>query len=361
MASLFDPIDLGALHLRNRVVMAPMTRGLSPDWLPTEESARYYAARAKGGVGLVITEGVAPDSGSAHGERDVPGIQGAAAVEAWRRVVEAVHAEGAGIACQLWHVGAFRAPGTGPDPAAPALSPAGVPTVPDIRPLAMTDRQIAETIDGYARSARDAVRAGFDALEIHGAHGYLIDQFLWAETNRRTDSYGGDAQGRCRFACEVLRAVRREVGPAMPILFRFSQWKRHDFEARLAGSPDALAALLQPLSEAGVDVFHASTRRFWEPAFPEHGPLCLAGWTRRLTGKPVIAVGSIGLDDVSRQRAGVADLAPLHERLAAGEFDMAALGRQLLADPDWANKVAAGRLADIVPFERKHIDWRDSP
>ncbi|MBP5858403.1 12-oxophytodienoate reductase [Marivibrio halodurans] len=361
MAELFDPFTLNAMHLKNRVVMAPMTRGLSPEWLPTSESVAYYRARAEGGAGLIISEGVAPDLGSSHGERDVPVVLGERAVDAWRAVTDAVHQAGAAMACQLWHVGAFRRIGIGPTPDAPVLSPSGVPVWPEVTPDVMSDNDIADAIEAFAKSSRAAVSAGFDAVEVHGAHGYLIDQFLWSQTNRRSDRYGGGPRERGRFAADVVRAVRREVGPDIPILFRFSQWKRHDFEAWNADSPDMLGALLEPVSEAGVDLFHASTRRYWEPAFPDAGPEGLAAWTRRLTGKPTIAVGSIGLDDVSRQNANPVDLNDLQDRLAAGEFDLAALGRQLLADPEWPNKVAAGRLSDVKPFRRAHIDWRDSP
>jgi 2,4-dienoyl-CoA reductase-like NADH-dependent reductase (Old Yellow Enzyme family) len=134
-----------------------------------------------------------------------------------------------------------------------------------------------------------------DGVEIHGAHGYLIDQFFWEGSNRRDDEYGGDLAGRSRFAIELIQAVRAAVGPDFPIIFRFSQWKQQDYTARLVQTPQALAAFLQPLSEAGVDIFHCSTRRFWEPEF-DGSELNLAGWTRQLTGKPTITVGSVGLD-----------------------------------------------------------------
>ena len=211
----------------------------------------------------------------------------------------------------------------------------------------------------FAQAARDAQAIGMDGVEIHGAHGYLIDQFFWEGSNQRTDEYGGSLANRSRFAIELIRAVREAVGPDYPIIFRFSQWKQQDYAARLVQTPEELAAFLAPLSEAGVDIFHCSTRRFWIPEF-EGSDLNLAGWTRQLTGKPTITVGNVGLDgseflaffgktDEVAQPSGIEGLL---ERLGKQEFDLVAMGRALLVDPDWALKVRDGRLADIKPFSR---------
>ncbi|WP_459623924.1 oxidoreductase, partial [Burkholderia sp. 3C] len=223
---------------------------------------------------------------------------------------------------------------------------------------AMSDADIADTIDAFARAAVAAREAGFDAVEVHGAHGYLIDQFAWPVTNRRADAYGGDAAGRMRLAAEVVRAIRREAG-ALPILFRFSQWKLQDYGARLAHTPQELEQLLAPIVDAGADLLHASTRRYWQPEF-DGSPLGLAGWAKQLTGLPTIMVGSVGLeggDVVGALREGehaatVGPLAPVEARLAAGECDLVAVGRALIANPDWANLVAAQRLDALRPFDK---------
>jgi 2,4-dienoyl-CoA reductase-like NADH-dependent reductase (Old Yellow Enzyme family) len=223
----------------------------------------------------------------------------------------------------------------------------------------MTDADIADTIDAYASAAASAQRLGFDAVEVHGAHGYLIDQFLWARTNLRTDAYGGDAVERTRFAVEVVRAIRRAVGPDFPLLFRFSQWKVQDYGARLAETPAALGELLAPLTDAGVDIFHASTRRYWEPEF-SGSDLNLAGWTRKLTGMPAISVGSVGLagDDFMAQLRGqsggaeVGALDNLLRRMENNEFDLIAVGRALIGDPDWPAKVRAGSMQDLRAFDK---------
>lgn len=364
--TLFDPFVYGPLTLASRVVMAPMTRSFSPGGVPTEQVVEYYRRRAAGGVGLIITEGTTVDHPAANGYPDVPRFHGEDALAGWRRVVEAVHAEGGKIAPQLWHVGNVRRLGTEPDGTVPGYGPVEKRKGDQVVVHGMTEADIQDVIQAFAKAAAAAKAIGMDAVEIHGAHGYLIDQFFWADSNTRTDAYGGSPAARSRLAVELVAAVRAAVGPGFPIIFRFSQWKQQDYNARLATTPDALAAFLQPLVEAGVDIFHCSTRRFWEPEFPQvsgdGADLNLAGWTRRLTGKPVITVGSVGLDgeflkfmgktDEVAQPAGLDDLL---SRLEGGEFDLVAVGRALLVDPDWALKVKEGREQEILPFSREAL------
>jgi 2,4-dienoyl-CoA reductase-like NADH-dependent reductase (Old Yellow Enzyme family) len=211
----------------------------------------------------------------------------------------------------------------------------------------MSESDIAEVIAAYGRSAANAASVGFDGIAIHGAHGYLIDSFLWQGTNRRTDRYGGSPSCRSRFAAEVVRTVRAAVGPEVPIVFRYSQWKLQDYDARIAETPQELEELLGPLVAAGVDLFEASTRIFWKPAFTG-SPLTLAGWTRKLTGRPSMAVGGIGLDkDLQSSFTGpvgtLNNLANASERLQAGEFDLLAVGRSMLVDPEWIVKARTGQ------------------
>src|SRR5699024_9716923 len=162
---------------------------------------------------------------------------------------------------------------------------------------ALTLAEVERLVESFAEAARQAERIGFDGVELHGAHGYLIDQFLWGRTNQRTDSYGGDMLDRTKFAADIITAVRERVSHDFPVVLRFSQWKADQYQAKLAETPDELQALLAPLTEAGVDAYHASGRRYWEPEFPDSGSeLNIGGWTRKLTGKPVITVGSVGLD-----------------------------------------------------------------
>ena len=227
----------------------------------------------------------------------------------------------------------------------------------------MTQQDINDVVEAFAQAASDAKEAGFDAVELHGAHGYLIDQFFWEGTNQRDDQYSGSIENRGRFAVELITAVRRAaVGPEFPIILRWSQWKQQDYTARLATTPEELERFLTPLSDAGVDIFHCSQRRFWEAEF-EGSDLNLAGWTQRITGKPSITVGSVGLDadftpkpgEMTFREADPASLDTLLHRLDNQEFDLVAVGRALIANPDWVNLVEAKRMDDLKPFRKEHL------
>lgn len=360
---LFRPFSLGSLKLANRIVMAPMTRNQSPGNIPNEANIEYYRRRAAGGAGLIITEGTCVDHIAANGYPDVPYFHGEERLAAWQRVVDAVHEEGGRIAPQLWHVGGMRKSGTLPEGEVNGYAPSGMNVPGKVNRHVMTKDDIAEVVAAFARGAADAKRIGCDAVEIHGAHGYLIDQFFWAGTNVREDEYGGSMQNRSRFAIEIIRAVRAAVGPDFPVILRWSQWKQQDYSARLAPTPAELEAFLMPLSDAGVDIFHCSTRRFWEPEF-EGSKLNLAGWTRKITGKPAITVGSVGLNhdflpapgEVTFHEGQPASLDELVARMEAGEFDLVAVGRAMIANPDWANKVRDSDGAGLLAFEKEMLD-----
>lgn len=359
--ALFAPFRLGNLELPTRVVMAPMTRSFSPGGVPNAKVVEYYRRRASAGVGLIVTEGTTVGHKAANGYPNVPRFYGEDALAGWKQVVDAVHAEGGKIVPQLWHVGNVRKLGTEPDASVPGYGPMEKVKDGQVVVHGMTQADIDEVIAAFAQAARDAKAIGMDGVEIHGAHGYLIDQFFWEGSNQRTDGYGGDLAARSRFAIELIQAVRAAVGPDFPIILRYSQWKQQDYTARLVQTPEQLEAFLKPLSDAGVDIFHCSTRRFWEPEF-EGSDLNLAGWTRKLTGKPTITVGSVGLDGEFLQFmvktdkvAEPASLENLLERLNKEEFDLVAVGRALLVDPDWALKVREGREQDILPFSREAL------
>lgn len=359
---LARPFALGSAELPNRLVMAPMTRAKSPGGIPGEDVAAYYARRAAAGTGLIITEGTYVGHPTAGDVESVPRFHGERQLAGWARVVRAVHAAGGTIMPQLWHVGIQRPAGSPPYPEAPSVGPSGVAldgTAGAGTALTLTD--IDEIIRAFAEAAREAARIGFDGVELHGAHGYLIDQFLWGRTNRRTDAYGGDPVSRTRFAADVVAAIREQVPADFPVVLRFSQWKADHYDARLAETPEQLRAILGPLAEAGVDAFHASGRRYWEPEFADaDAELNLAGWAKKLTGKPVITVGSVGLDSVFDPAslgadAGVTSIDGLVERLERDEFDLVAVGRALLADPEWSDKVLSGRFADLVPYTKDAV------
>ena len=324
--------------------------------------AEYYRKRAAGGAGLIITEGTCIGHKAANGYANVPYIAGEKALAGWKNVIDAVHAEGGKIAPQIWHVGGIRRPGVEPGGDVPGYSPSGMVVPGKVTGHAMTKEDIKEVVAAFVQAAIDAERIGFDAVEVHGAHGYLIDQFFWEGTNRRNDEYGGNMQNRGHFASEIVAGIRAAVKPDFPIIFRYSQWKQQDYPARLAHNPEQLQAFLKPLSNAGVDIFHCSTRRFWEPEF-EDSDLNLAGWTKQITGKPCITVGSVGLNDdflpepgdVVFKGAGLADLDQLNMRLARDEFDLVAVGRAMIANPDWANKVQNNLNDQLLGFDKSML------
>ncbi|MCK5873273.1 MAG: NADH:flavin oxidoreductase [Alcanivoracaceae bacterium] len=358
---LFRPFECKSLHLANRVAMAPMTRMRSPNYIPNDEVVAYYRRRAEAGVGLLITEGTTVNHKAANGYEQVPAFHGAA-LDGWEKVVEAVHAAGGKIIPQLWHVGSVRRPGIGPDKDVPGYSPCGMVKPGKVVGHAMSKDDIQDVVKAFADAARDARALGFDGVEIHGAHGYLIDQFFWEGTNQRDDEYGGSLENRSRFAVEIIRAVRAAVGEDFAIVLRYSQWKQQDYSARLVQTPEELGRFLAPLVEAGVDIFHCSTRRFWEPEF-DGSDLNLAGWTKKLTGKPTMSVGSVGLDDDFIGETGMAmggDAAPvgideLVRRMDADEFDLVAVGRALLQDPQWLEKIRDGRSEELTPFNKMSL------
>lgn len=363
LAPLLAPFEMGPLKLRNRVAMAPMTRSGSPGGVPGPDMLDYYRRRAEGGVGLIFTEGVRIPLAGANFDKNVPSFDGDEVLAGWDRIRSAVQAAGAKIMPQLWHIGLTTIPKIpgyeqGDDLAPDQLGPSGIvggfgaPTEKRREP--MTQREIDSAIEAYAVVGANAHRLGFDGVALHGAHGYLIDQFLWSVTNQRTDRYGGGIAERATFAAEIVAEIRRRTSPDFPIVMRFSQWKAHDYEAKLATTPTELEAMLRPLVDAGVDMFDCSARRYWEPEFAG-SDLNLAGWTQKLTGRPSITVGSIGLDgemidSLLGKSAGVTRIDRLLEMMARGDFDLAGVGRGLIANPDWVELVRTGEWGRMKPY-----------
>ncbi|CAG9250939.1 12-oxophytodienoate reductase [Paraburkholderia unamae] len=355
---LFRPYRLNTLDLPNRVVMAPMTRSLSPAGVPTAETAAYYRRRAAHGVGLIITEAAGIGRPAARNEPDMPQLHGEAALASWKTIVDEVHAAGGRIAPQLIHVGQKRSMlGADWTPPAPYESPSGLALTGQPAGRPMSDAEVAATIDAFARAAADAERIGFDGIELHGAHNYLINQFFSEDLNQRSDHYGGSTLlDRSRFAIEILQAIRAVVSPGFPVILRLSQWKPKDFNARLAPTPQVLETWLGALVDAGADAFHLSQQRFSQAAFPEFdAQLNLAGWAKKLTGVTAITVGSVGLiGDVYESMAGknaqATSLDDMLARLERDEFDLVAVGRPLLQDPAWLDKIRNNRVDTIADF-----------
>ncbi len=357
---LFQPFRLKSLALKNRIVMAPMTRSFSPGGVPTSAVADYYARRSEGEVGLIVSEGTVVNRPASSNDPNIPHFYGEKSLGGWKAVIEKVHAAGGVMAPQLWHMGVVAPKNSGWLPPAQFEGPSGYVAPGKIGGIAMTDRDIAETIRAFAQAASDAKALGFDAVEIHGAHGYLIDQFFWHPTNQRTDRYGGQTLSeRSRFAEELIRAVRHAVGPEFVISLRVSQWKQQDYAAKLATTPQEMEAWLLPLAAAGVDIFHCSQRRFWDAEF-SGSDLNFAGWAKKLTGKASITVGSIGLsgDFLAAFRGDgsvPSSLDELRRRLDRGDFDLVAVGRVLLSDAEWTRKIHEGRSSELIGFSKEAL------
>lgn len=363
---LFTALSLGGMTVRNRIAMAPMTREFAPGGVPGDDVVEYYRRRAAGGCGLIITEGMAVNAAGAH-DGPIPLLWQSEAQAALGRIASAVKAQGSCIVAQLWHVGMQDSPTT-VNPGTvkqrpPRIGPSGLYGNGEPGGEVMSENDIGDTIADFARAAAAAESAGCDGIEIHGAHGYLPDQFMWDRTNRRADTWGGETAQRSRFLAEIIRTCRAATSPGFAVIARISQWKSVDYTARLAETKGEWAAMLEPLCAAGLDALHVSTRRFWEPGFAD-GDRSLAGVTKDITGLPVIAVGSVTLErdfkqgtseaggGITESAARSAHVEQVAKAIEAGEFDMIAVGRAMIANPDWADLVRGGRADELRPFTR---------
>ncbi|WP_431914364.1 NADH:flavin oxidoreductase/NADH oxidase [Micromonospora carbonacea] len=353
MSSLFTPLALRAVTLPNRVALAPMCQySAGPDGLPTDWHRVHLGSRAVGGAGLVLTEATAVVPEGRISPQDV-GLWSDAHVDAWRPVTAFVAAQGAVPAVQLAHAG-FKASTYGPwaprrggvpdaDGGWTPVGPGAEPFVPDYRvPTALDEAGIAAVVSAFATAAGRAVDAGFAAVEIHAAHGYLLHEFLSPLTNHRADGWGGDRAGRMRLTLQVARAVRAAVGERVPVLARISatDWTEGGWTV------EDSVVLAGELAAAGVDLVDASSGGAAPQATIPVGPgyqVPLAARIRREAGVPTGAVGLI----VEPEQA--------EQIVAGGEADLVLLGRELLRDPYWPRRAAAklGATPDWpAPYER---------
>lgn len=339
---LFMSIKIGDVDVKNRIVMAPMVTGqASPDGKATDAHIAWYGTRAKGGVGLIISEMTAVAQGGAAAA--LLGIWDDDAIPKFREVSQKVHEHGARIFMQLSHAGrqTSKAFTGGKTPVAPsAIScPMGEPMTKEV-PREVTIDEIEEIIEQFGQAARRSMEAGFDGVEVHGAHGYLIAAFMSAYSNKRHDKFGGDLNGRIQFPQRIIRRIRREVGDGFPIGFRYSG---NEFVPD-GRTIDESRRIAPKLVAAGVDYLHISAglyESFWSE-IPIHGTregvyADDAAAIKGAVNVPVIAVGRIKSPEVAE------------EILELGKADMVALGRQLICDPQWPLKVAAGEFEDIRP------------
>ena len=332
---LWSTVRIGSTEVANRVALAPMTRiSATEEGHVTDRMVSYYERYARGGFGLLVTEGIYPDTAYSQGYLHQPGIATQAQAQSWVPVVEAVHEAGAKIFAQLMHAGAqsqgnrFVDSTIGPS----AVAPKGEQLAfyrgegPYSVPSEITREQMAQVREGFVAAARRAQQAGFDGVEIHGANGYLLDQFLTDYLNQRTDDYGGSAANRVRYAAEIARAVREAVGPAFTVGMRISQAKVSDNDHRWAGGAEEAETIFATLGATGIDFLHTTEYRAYAPAFEEGGE-SLAALAKRHSGLTVIANGQ--LDDPETAAT----------LLGGGAADVVALGKGALANRNWPNRV----------------------
>jgi 2,4-dienoyl-CoA reductase-like NADH-dependent reductase (Old Yellow Enzyme family) len=346
-SALFAPIVIRDHIAKNRLSVAPMTRiSATRDGRATEMMTRYYERFARGSFGTVITEGIYTDQAFSQGYADQPGMTDEAQANAWKPVVSGIKAYGALAIAQLMHAGAisqgnrFRDSTVGPS----AIRPKGKQMTfyhgkdGYTLPAAMTEAQIADAINGFAESARRAVEvAGFDAVEIHGANGYLLDQFLTDATNSRTDRWGGAAENRVRLILEAFKAVRARVGVKVPVGVRISQGKVNDYHHKWAGAEHDAEIIFGSLADAGADFIHVTEFEAWQPAFTEDGPSLMRLARRYAPKATIFANGS--LHNIDQAAAALNDGA-----------DIITIGRGALANPDLPKRLFdQGVLNDFDP------------
>ena len=355
---LFEPFKLKNLRLRNRIVMAPMTRNMCPNGVPNIDVANYYKRRARAEVGLIISEGIELSHKASSAYPNCPRLDSKKAREGWKRVVSEVREEGGSMIAQLWHSGSIRKKGMQPDPDVPGFSPSGLTSPGKKKAYEMKKKDIDEVIEAYTQDAIWCEEIGFDGVEIHGAHEYLIDNFFWEVLNQRQDFYGGSIKKRTKFATDIIKSIVGAVDKNFVVGLRFSQWKQQNYEAKLAYSPRELEEFLKPIQSSGVDFLHASMRRFWEPEFTESEDN-LASWTKSFSNLPTISVGSVGLDkdfqettrwEEEAKSANPTSIEKAVSDIKNGKYDLVAVGRALLADPEWVLKMKEGRLEDLTPY-----------
>lgn len=336
-SALFTSTVITGHTVKNRLSVAPMTRiTATEDGRATETMTRYYERFARGGFGTIITEGIYTDQAFSQGYVHQPGMSDEAQAKAWKPVVSGIKAHGALAIAQLMHAGAisqgnhFRDGTVGPS----AIQPKGTQMTfyhgkdSYALPGAMTEAQIADAINGFAESAaRAIVTAGFDAIEIHGANGYLLDQFLTDYANDRTDRWGGATENRVRLILETFEAVRAKVGSQIPVGVRISQGKVNDYHHKWADAERDAEIIFGSLADAGADFIHVTEFEAWKPAFIEGGPSLMHLAKRYAPKAMIFANGS--LHNIEQAVAALDDGA-----------DILTIGRGALANPDFPRRLS---------------------
>ncbi|MGF6850168.1 2,4-dienoyl-CoA reductase-like NADH-dependent reductase (Old Yellow Enzyme family) [Chitinophaga sp. W3I9] len=343
---VLTPVTLAQQFVKNRVVLAPMSRASATlQGIPTAAMHAYYERFALGGFGIIITEGLYTDAVASQAYPHQPGLVTSQQVAGWQELAVKVKTPGSLFIAQLMHAGALsqHLPNTlAPSVVTPLgrkLRSYGGGDGPFPVPAAMTRNDIAIAVAGYAAAAVNALAAGFDGIEVHAANGYLPDQFLTEYTNLRNDEYGGSVENRFRIIAEIITAIRQAVPPHFIIGLRLSEGKVNNFTYRWPDGAITAAALLEEVRKVSPDYIHISGEgSTWEKLGAyEHGET-LTGMAKRIVQRPVIANG------------GMEELAVAGRALTEGHADLISLGKAALANPNWPARVAAGE--PFTPFER---------
>jgi len=335
---VFEPTSIGRMQLKNRIVLPPMGTGYAGKDAVSQRMLDYYEARARGGTGLIIVEGSPPGLQCARPQQVSLGDD--KFIPEWRKLTDVGHKYNAKIAIQLMHSTMENWDGkavqVGPSP---VIVPTRVMGISGEPPHELTLAEIAERVEWFASAARRAKEAGFDGAEIHGAHQYLVAAFLSSATNQRKDKYGGSVKNKARFLVEILQAIREEVGPGFPVWVRLNA---QEWGVENGVTMEETKQVVPLAVEAGSQAIHVSG--YGAGSYITTAPISdtpgflvpLAEEVKKLTNVPVIAVGRLDLE--------------LGERiLEEGKADLIAIGRRLMADPDLPNKVAEGRLDEVIP------------
>jgi len=343
---IFANHTIGKLTLKNRLAVAPMTRvSGKADGTAGPLMKDYYQAFAKGGFGLIITEGLYPDKHYSQGYKFQPGLTDEAQAKSWQPIVDAVHRSGSLFIAQLMHAGALSQYNkyTGSNAGPSAVKPLGQEMTfyygngDYSTPKAMDKEDINDVINGFVNAAKLAKYAGFDGVEIHGANGYLLDQFITVHTNERTDEYGGKLLKRLRIYEEVITSIREAVGDDFTIGIRFSQGKVNDFEYKWPAKDEDAKSTFEFVAKCGVDYIHTTEYNAKDPAFGKG--LSLAELAKKHGGVSVIANGSIVNENDAKQI------------LDNNQADVIAVGKMALANPDWPNVIKHNQPLQEFNFE----------
>lgn len=348
---LFSPFKIKNFTLKNRIGVAPMTRMSSPGHgIPRQDVLDFLVRRARNGAALVTTEAIVTDYESAQGYPGQARLTTQRQLDAWKPVVEAIRREGSVSVMQMFHCGRIAWPEVNPagrtiapSPLAPrSLNP--LTKAPYPVPDAMSRFDIEHVIRGFAETARGAVEAGFDGIEVHGAHGYLVSQFLSSYSNQRTDAYGGSVENRTRFALDVIRAVRDVVPEDRLLLFRISNWGIADTDVSLFSGKEEYQEIVGRLCREPIDALSVSTYSYKQEAFGSGKNM--AQLTREVTGLPLLICGQI------------------HDRRSADDAlrdaDVVLSAKSILLNPDWVEDLRTGKELPLHRAEDANVAYTDT-